>query len=429
MTRRARIPTAGLILVALLAGACATRVVSPIGSAGRPFTLEADERTLWARAEQEQAALLERVAIYDDPLLDEYLARIGDRLAPEAVKAAGGPAFRIGVVRDPTLNAFALPNGRIYLHTGLLSRLENEAQLAAILGHEMAHVVNRDALRFTRQPRSAQTAQTGSPILGISAATGVAAAGSRAEAGDVVGATVLGPTASAVLGLGLPLAAVASINGYGRDREREADAGGLAMLVRAGYDPGEAARVFALLRDEARERGPVETFFLGSHPRLSERLEAARQLLATTYAAAATGTVRDTAEFGLRMHAVVRENAYEDIRVGRFRLARAQLDRVLARAPDDSVAHLYYGDWHRLQSQRALDAGERADHLRHAVERYERAAALDLAFAEPYRQLGLLHYQQKDAVRAREAFERYLALQPDASDARRIREYLVELHR
>ena len=428
MIRRARIPTAGLVLVTLLAGACATRDVPPIGSDGRPFTPAADERTLWARAEREEAALRERVAVYEDPLLDEYLARLGDRLAPDAVRAAGGPAFRVGVVRDPTLNAFALPNGRIYLHTGLLSRLENEAQLAMILGHEMAHVLNRDALRFTRAPRSTPA---GSTVLGIAASVGVAAAGSRAEGGDAAGAVALGPTASAVLGLGLALAAVASIDGYGRDREWAADAGGLAMLARAGYDPRAAVRVFARLRDDVRERGAVETFLLGSDPRLSERVEATRGLLRTTYAAAATGpgTVRDTAEFGLRMHAVVRDNAYEDVRTGRFRLARAQLDRVLAHAPDDPVAHLYYGDWHRLQSQRARDAGARADHLGHAVVRYERAAALDLALAEPHRQLGLLHYQQKDAARARAAFERYLALRPDASDARRIREYLVELGR
>ncbi len=98
-------------------------------------------------------------------------------------------------------------------------------------------------------------------------------------------------------------------------------------------------------------------------------------------------------------------------------------------APADPIAFLYYGELHRLQSQRAKSADERAGLARKAVERYERAAELAPMLADPYRQLGLLYYQQKDATRAKAAFERYLELKPDAPDARRVREYLVELSR
>jgi regulator of sirC expression with transglutaminase-like and TPR domain len=63
------------------------------------------------------------------------------------------------------------------------------------------------------------------------------------------------------------------------------------------------------------------------------------------------------------------------------------------------------------------------------MERYERAAQLDPAYPDPFRQLGLLYYQQKDRVRARQAFEKYLALKPDAPDAGRIKSYLVEIDR
>jgi predicted Zn-dependent protease len=133
----------------LLAAACATRQVPPIGADGKPFKPEADERALWAQAEKEEAALLKKAKVYDDPLLEEYLANIGDRLTPDEVRAAGAP-FKYGVIRDPTLNAFAMPNGRVYVHTGLLSRLDNESQLAMILGHEMTHVTHRHALSFQR---------------------------------------------------------------------------------------------------------------------------------------------------------------------------------------------------------------------------------------------------------------------------------------
>ena len=426
--RRVRRGLAWLIIVTLLVPACASRRVPPIGAGGQPFTPEADERALWAKAEKEEEALLKKARPYEDPLLEEYLARVGERLTSDEVRAAGGPGFKFGVIRDPTLNAFALPNGRIYVHTGLLSRLENEAQLATILGHEMTHVTHRHALSFQRDARNKQILYT---VLAVAASIGVAAAaGSRAGSGDYVGAAVIGQTANAILGLGLQLAAVAAINGYGRELEREADQGGMESLVRAGYDPREAPKVFELLRAESKDRGALETFFFGSHPRLTERIETTRALVESRYAAAVSPAATvDTEEFQLRMRTVVRENAYEDIRAGRFAIAQRQLDRVLTLTPRDPVAHLYYGDLHRLQAQRTRDAAQKSRAAALALASYEKAVELDPTLPEPHRQLGFLYYQQRDNARAREAFQKYLALKPDAPDAGRIKEYLVELER
>src|SRR6266571_7566869 len=206
---------AWLVILSLLLPACASRNVPPIGAEGQAFKPESDERALWAKAEKEEEALLKKAKVYDDPMLDEYLARIGDRLTPDQVREAGGPGFKFGVIRDPTLNAFALPNGHIYVHTGLLARLDNEAQLAMIVGHEMTHVTHRHALSFTRDARNQQVPFT---VVAVAASIGVAvAAGSRAGSGDYIGTTVLSPTANVLLGLGLQLAVIAAINGYGRD--------------------------------------------------------------------------------------------------------------------------------------------------------------------------------------------------------------------
>jgi predicted Zn-dependent protease len=374
--------------------------------AGQPFKPESDEVKLWAAADKEEQQLLKKTKPYDDPLLDEYLARIGDRLRPDEVRPAGVPGLRFGVISDPTLNAFAMPNGRIYVHSGLLSRIDNEAQLAMILGHEMTHVDHRHALRFERDAVNKQ-------IL------------------FPVGAAVLSQTASAILGGGLPLAATAAINGYGRDLEREADEEGMARLVRAGYDPKEAPKVFALLQADSKDRGSLETFFFGSHPRLQERIETTNRLIQTSYggAAASPTTITNSEEFGLRMRTVLRENALLDIRAGRFKLAEDQLARVMAITPKDPLAHLYVGDLYRLQAQRARAAEARGVFARKALDAYERSAELDPAFPDPFRQLGFLYYQQKENDRAREAFKRYLALKPDAPDGGRIKEYLVELDR
>lgn len=419
---------AWLVIVSVLSSSCASRTVKPIG-AERPFQPEADEVRLWTQAEKEEEQLQKKTKSYDDPLLEEYLGKIGDKLVSDDVREAGGPGFKFGVLRDPTLNAFAMPNGRIYVHTGLLARLDNEAQLAMIVGHEMTHVTNRHALSFTRDAQNKQIPFT---VMAIAASIGVAvAAGSSAKSGDYVGAAVLSQTANVLLGLGLQLAAIAAINGYGRDLEREADAGGMANLVRAGYDPKEAPKVFELLRKESKDRGTLETFFFGNHPRLTERVEDTNQLIKSRYAIAAVApdTVANTEEFGLRMRTVVRENARLDIQAGRFTLAAAQLDRVLALTPKDPVVQLYYGDLYRLQSQRARDVADKAAKAKKALERYERSAELDPAFPDPFRQLGFLYYQQKENLRAKEAFQKYLALKPDASDARRIKEYIVEIDR
>src|SRR5206468_4209281 len=81
-------------------------------------------------------------------LLDEYPGRVAAKLTPGDV-GPDGPVIKLVVLRDPTLAAFAMPEGRVFLHTGLLSRLENEAQLATILGHEVTHVYERHYLVFS----------------------------------------------------------------------------------------------------------------------------------------------------------------------------------------------------------------------------------------------------------------------------------------
>ena len=126
-------------------------------------------------------------------------------------------------------------------------------------------------------------------------------------------------------------------------------------MVHAGYDPKEAPKVFALLKDSSPDRGSLETFFFGSHPRLQERIEVTQDLIRTKYAGAADSpsVVVNSDEFELRMRTVVRDNARMDIAAGRFPLAQKQLDRVLAITPKDPVTHLYYGDLYRLQAQRA----------------------------------------------------------------------------
>ena len=141
------------------------------------------------------------------------------------------------------------------------------------------------------------------------------------------------------------------------------------------------------------------------------------------------GGLRTSEEFEARRLIAIRENAAEDVRLGRFVLARRQLDRVLIEAPADARAYLYYGDLSRLRSQRAESAPERDAELEQALTRYGRALALDPTLADAHRQLGLLYVQRKDVVRAQAEFQAYLRLAAGAPDARRVAEYVRELAR
>jgi len=295
-----------------------------------------------------------------------------------------------------------------------------------IFAHEMTHVTNRHALALARAAGRPST----STIVSLAASIGLElATDASVGATDGVGTAALSGTAAIIFGRGLPLAAEAAVYGRGDQLERDADAWGMDRLVRAGYDPGEAAEAFDALRRDLESRGSLEILFFGRREQLAERVATTAELLRAHFAtaAAAPGSARSTDEFRLRMPAVVRENACLDIQAGRFALGADQLDRVLALAPLDPIARLYYGDLYRLRSQRAQSVAERADWARQAIDRYEDAARLDPAFAEPFRQLGLLYYQQQEIARARAAFQHYLTLKPDAPDAERVAAYLATL--
>jgi tetratricopeptide (TPR) repeat protein len=203
----------------------------------------------------------------------------------------------------------------------------------------------------------------------------------------------------------------------------------MERMVAAGYDPREAPRVFELLRDDHGDGRRLEDFFFGNHPQLDERIANTRELLKTHPPSPAGVLAANAGDFVRRTRTMVRENASLDIRAGRFGLAKAQLDRVLRLAPEDPTTHLYVGDLYRLQAQRAKNPADEPLLLGQAREAYERAAQLDATFPDPFRQLGLLYYQSKDPEKAMAAFRTYLELKPDAPDARRIKEYLVELGR
>ncbi|GJL91680.1 M48 family metallopeptidase [Hyphococcus sp.] len=177
----------------------------------------------------------------------KYVNRV-KRVAPKIIQAAGGnPAeWEVQVFKSDQLNAFALPGGKIGIYTGILDIMDNDDQIAAVLGHEVAHVnFNHSGERYS-QTAAAQTA------LG---------AGSAA-----VGGSQVGGAAMQALGLG---AQVGLLLPFSRKHELEADKFGVRYMARAGYDPNEAVKFWEKM-SASKSGAPPE--FLSTHPSDATRI-------------------------------------------------------------------------------------------------------------------------------------------------------------
>jgi predicted Zn-dependent protease len=194
--------------------------------------------------------------LFQDPGLQAYVQSVGGGLAELSHRP--GLDYQFNVVNASEINAYALPGGKISITRGLLSRMENEAQLASVLGHEIGHVAARhSASGYTRQV-----------LAGILTAVGVAAL----EQANITGGDLLAQ--------GGILASNLVLMKYSRDQERQSDELGMEYMARAGYNPeGMVQTMKILMGAHDREPSAVEGLFM-SHPLTSERVNAAERMAA-----------------------------------------------------------------------------------------------------------------------------------------------------
>ncbi len=375
----------GVLFAALvLLSGCETTNVAPAHQEG--MSLDRDEARLWARVAEERDALDRSGFVAVWPEVESYLDRVLAGLHPGPLPGEG--RFKVKVLIDPTLNAFSLPDGVIYLHTGMLARLDNEAQLAAVLSHELTHATRRHGLKSYRNIKN-ESAFYATLTIGTGGIGGL---------------------------LGL-IGVNASISGYSQDLEREADAEGFQLLLSAGYDPRESPKVFRKLLEESKRSKIKQPFFFGSHPRLEERSASYEALIEKVPADRRAGRL-GTTELEAVLPPVLVANAEAALRAGDFDSARTCAERALQLRPDDPFASYHLAEVFRKR-------GEKGD-LDAALKRYRALAAAHPDFPEAQRGLGLVLLKTSDQAGAAAAFARYLVLRPGADDRAYIESFIQQ---
>ena len=368
----------------LLSLALVCTLAAPVEADVLPWTSAAatserapEEISLWQEADEFDQALARAGKVNADPALTAYLQGIMDRLYPEF-----SGRLHVHLLNAQQINAFALPNGSVYVNAGLIARFRNEAQLATVMAHEGAHFTHRHSLQ------QAEIAKNASAFALVVAMLGVPLVGD--------------------------LVALSSMFGYSQEHEREADAIGYQRLLAAGYDPRESVRAFEHLLAEVKAADIDEPFFFASHPKLQERIDHYSEL---SRGANGGETAR---ERYLDTTAALRLASLDaDLAAYRYK----QLILVLAdperRSGYPPEAAYYLGEAYRQRGEAGDPARAEAEY-RSAIEAAPRMAA-------PYRALGLQLYKRGDKDAAAPLLQHYLELAPDAPDRGHIEHYLKAL--
>lgn len=366
-----------LLSLALLAGGAvaAPPAYPPYVASYQPSG--GDERGMWMTADEDERKLRDSNFIIRDPQLNAYVRSVLCRaVGPERCGAA-----RIYIVRIPAFNASMAPNGTMQLWSGLLLRVRNEAELAAVLAHEFAHFEQRHSLASFRRTRSASDIMMWTSVLGAT--------------GALIGGAMLG-----------------SIFQYSRDQETAADVKAFDYMAASGYRTGAFADVWERLMDEvdATSAGRGRTVkryrsvaFFASHPTELTRAKYLRDLAVKEGDKGATEEIR----FRDAMARWQAEFLGDQIQLNDFAGTECLLGQM---AGGNWTAELLYA-----RAELYRQRGHPRD-LVNAAQYYRDAIGKGSAPADAYRGLGMSLLRGGDEAAGRAALREYLLRRPDAGD-------------
>jgi predicted Zn-dependent protease len=341
--------------------------------------LASDEGGLWALMDREETRLRRSPLNMREAGLHGYLQGVACKLAADHC-----PDVRLYAIRTPFFNASMAPNGMLQVWSGLLLRVENEAQLAAVLGHEIGHYLQRHTLDRLRDARSRSAFATFMAAFGV-------------------------------VGLVGQLATLASAFGFTRDQEREADQIGLTLMRDAGYDPRECSRIWDnLLAETAAAPGSGEKNpMFATHPPSEERSRTLARM-----ADASSGGFVGAQEYAEKLEPFRFGLLEDELKRGQYDETLALLGRKLNASPDRPDLLYFRGEAYRLRGKDGdFDA---------ALADLRQAASVGNEPAEVHRSLGYIHQRLGQVVDAGVEFSRYVELLPNAPDVNLIRTYLPE---
>jgi predicted Zn-dependent protease len=322
-----------------------------------------------------------------DPALTAYVNEVGNRLAGQA-RRKQELDFEFSILNDSIPNAWALPGGKIVINRGLLVALDSEAELAAVLGHEIVHA---DAAHGARAQSKGVVTQAGAVITMV-----------------VLGSTIDSQSAREVAMMVPALGAQMMTQKYGRDAERESDEYGMLYMSESGYDPQGAVELQQTFLElsEGRNQDWLSGLF-ASHPASRERIENNRKTAKKLPEGGEIGQSRYLEKTAYLRRVQAAYDAYDEANKALSDddsdLAQEKLNRALSIEPRESLFHDLQGDIHALNKKPGR-----------ALISYEKAIAANPGFFYGYLRKGQMEHQLDRKDQARTSLDKSLELMPTA---------------
>lgn len=363
-----------------------------------------DEAELWESASRHENRLRNGGTVFHNRDVEQYLESLADRMLGDHLDHLG---IRLDfvLVSEPTLSGWVYPYGTIALHTGLMARMDNEAQLGAIMAHEISHFLQRHT--YSELIVDGRQSKLGKGLgflagLALARETGTFDPNVMDFAGD--------------------LWTNLATSGYSKGNEYRADEQGLELMARAGWSRSEALPAFTKLGENTVYGAGDPRKLWSSHPRLEDRLsnlgkEIRREERRRNFVA---GEVPEAEQYYRGIAPVLLVQARLDINERQYARAREALEKYLSVRPGDPEAHFLLGETWRRENPLGPDFNE-------ALDAWRSTLSLDELYADAWREVGMAMRIMGNSRDARDALQRYVELAPEAPDAGIVRGYLASM--
>ena len=403
------------LVVLVLAGVvgCATPPLPPMGADRTTTQLDPDEQALWKESRAIQYEIESAGLHFENAAVDDYLAQVLERSTPARMKQAGLEP-RIEVISDINIDGYSFANGVIYIHTALLAQMTDETMLATMLTREMAHIVNRNALRAKREKR--RNADT---MAWIGVGSSMVEGGGNAK-------------------LLVQAAQMTSAVNFHHTIETIADERGLEFLDEAGYAVGDTPRLYETTIayiGEVHAQGVWGWVPFVPPAPVVARVQGMKTLIQTKYPdqQATRPPLLDADAFERRIHPVTIRQVELELAAGLFLSAEKTARRATESDTRDPKPWILLG--RALSGQRTKPIpNQPTPSITQVREAFEEALRRDGRSAVAVRELAMSYYKTngtsrsaEDSKRALDRFRLYLRMDPKARDREYVESYIREL--